>query len=80
MIPILLDAGADIEGIDTKGHSALVLAAYHGLEETAALLLDRGADPNCAAASASPLMGGRLQGTSSHRQAAARRRCGPKPA
>ncbi|WP_404479165.1 ankyrin repeat domain-containing protein [Novosphingobium sp. BL-52-GroH] len=62
MIPILLDAGADIEGFDTKGHSALVLATYHGLEETAALLLDRGADPNGATASGSPLMGVAFKG------------------
>jgi ankyrin repeat protein len=62
MIPVLLEAGADIEGVDAKGHTALVLATYHGFEKTAALLLDRGADPNGATASGSPLMGVAFKG------------------
>ncbi|MFT4054588.1 MAG: ankyrin repeat domain-containing protein [Novosphingobium sp.] len=62
MIPILLEAGADIEGVDAKGHTALVLATYHGFEDTAALLLDRGADPNGTTASGSPLMGVAFKG------------------
>lgn len=62
MIPVLLEAGADIEGVDAKGHTALVLATYHGFETTAALLLDRGAAPNGTTASGSPLMGVAFKG------------------
>jgi ankyrin repeat protein len=62
MIPVLLEAGADIEGVDAKGHTALVLATYHGFKETADLLLDRGADPDGTTASGSPLMGVAFKG------------------
>ncbi|AOR80312.1 hypothetical protein BES08_25775 (plasmid) [Novosphingobium resinovorum] len=62
VIPVLLEAVADIEGVGAKGHTALVLATYHGFEKTAALLLDRGADPNGATASGSPLMGVAFKG------------------
>ena len=36
----------EIDVKDSKGHSALMLAAYNGHQETVKLLLDRGADPN----------------------------------
>ncbi|EJL26231.1 ankyrin repeat-containing protein [Novosphingobium sp. AP12] len=62
MLPALLEAGADIEGVDAKGHTALILATYHGFEQSAALLLDRGADPNRTTASGSPLMGVAFKG------------------
>ena len=46
MIPALLQAGADIEGRDARGYSALVLASYNGRESTTALLLAEGALPD----------------------------------
>ena len=46
MIPALLRAGADIEGRDPRGYTALVLASYNGRESTTALLLDEGAAPD----------------------------------
>ncbi|WP_232493280.1 ankyrin repeat domain-containing protein [Novosphingobium kaempferiae] len=46
VIPALLQAGADIEGCDGRGHSPLVLASYHGHESTTALLLSFGARPD----------------------------------
>lgn len=62
MIPVLLGAGADIEAVDAKGHTALVLATYHGFEAAAALLLNAGANPNGTTASGSPLMGVAFKG------------------
>lgn len=62
MIPILLEAGADIEATDTKGHTPLVLASYHGFETTSALLLSHGASPNGITATGSPLMGVAFKG------------------
>ncbi|HUD95811.1 MAG TPA: ankyrin repeat domain-containing protein [Sphingobium sp.] len=46
VIPALLQAGADIEACDARGHSPLVLASYHGHESTTALLLRSGALPD----------------------------------
>lgn len=46
MVPALLQAGVDIESLDPKGHSALILASYHGHATTTALLLSRGAKPD----------------------------------
>lgn len=46
VIPALLQAGADIEACDARGHSPLVLASYHGHRSTTALLLDLGARPD----------------------------------
>ncbi|TYC90492.1 ankyrin repeat domain-containing protein [Novosphingobium sp. BW1] len=43
MISPLVEAGADIEMPDAKGHSPLVLASYHGHETTCRTLLDLGA-------------------------------------
>lgn len=62
LIPVLLEAGADIEAADAKGHTALVLATYNGFETTAELLLDHGADPNGTTTSGSPLMGVAFKG------------------
>ncbi|MEO8256889.1 MAG: ankyrin repeat domain-containing protein [Acidobacteriota bacterium] len=45
----LLDIGADVNERLTDGMSALVLALYNAHYELAALLLERGADPNAAA-------------------------------
>jgi ankyrin repeat protein len=62
MILILLAAGGDIEATDTKGHTPLVLASYHGFETTSELLLSNGANPNGTTASGSPLMGVAFKG------------------
>ena len=44
MIADLLRAGADIEGRDPQGYTALILASYNGQESTTALLLSLGAE------------------------------------
>lgn len=46
MIQALLQAGVDIESVDPKGHSALILASYHGHSGAAELLLSLGASPD----------------------------------
>ncbi|MFC3443996.1 hypothetical protein ACFOKF_22875 [Sphingobium rhizovicinum] len=46
MIAALLQAGGDIEAVDEKGHSSLILASYHGHETTTDLLLSLGAAPD----------------------------------
>lgn len=46
MVAALLQAGADIEAVDDRGHSALILASYHGHRTTTDLLLDLGAAPD----------------------------------
>jgi ankyrin repeat protein len=43
VIVALLQAGADVSAVDANGHSALILASYHGHEGATALLLQRGA-------------------------------------
>ncbi|WP_019832920.1 ankyrin repeat domain-containing protein [Sphingomonas sp. PR090111-T3T-6A] len=43
IIPDLLRAGADIEGRDARGYTALILASYKGQESTTGLLLSLGA-------------------------------------
>ncbi|MEI9984156.1 MAG: ankyrin repeat domain-containing protein [Aliidongia sp.] len=43
VLPALFQAGADIEGTDPKGYTALILASYNGQESTTALLLSYGA-------------------------------------
>lgn len=43
VIPALLQAGADLEGRDARGFTALVLASYNDQLSTTALLLDAGA-------------------------------------
>jgi uncharacterized protein len=43
VIPALVQAGADLEGTDPKGYTALILASYNGQESTTALLLSHGA-------------------------------------
>lgn len=42
MIAALLQAGADVRAVDPNGHSALILASYHGHEGATALLLQHG--------------------------------------
>jgi ankyrin repeat protein len=42
MIAALLQAGADVTAVDPNGHSALILASYHGHEAATALLLQHG--------------------------------------
>lgn len=46
MIPALLQAGAEIEGLDERGFSPLVLASYNNQASTSALLLELGALPD----------------------------------
>jgi ankyrin repeat protein len=43
MIPALVSAGVDLEAHDPKGHTALILASYHGSLETTQALLVAGA-------------------------------------
>jgi ankyrin repeat protein len=43
-----LNAGADVNALESDGTSALLWAAYHSSLELAQLLLDAGADPNVA--------------------------------
>lgn len=57
VIPVLLEAGADIEAADARGHTALVLATYNGFDATTELPLDHGGGPNGTTASGSPLTG-----------------------
>lgn len=57
MITLLIEAGADLEAHDIKGHTALVLATYNGHESTTGLLLELGAAPDGNTVSGSPLMG-----------------------
>lgn len=64
VIPALLRAGADIEGQDARGYTALVLASYNGQLSTTGLLLDEGAAPDGAsdAQGNSALMGVAFKG------------------
>lgn len=49
ILPALIQAGADIEGQDSRGHSPLVLASYYGHATATAMLLRLGARPDGAA-------------------------------
>jgi ankyrin repeat protein len=42
----LLDKGGDIEALTKDGMTPLLLAAQHGADNTATLLIERGSDPN----------------------------------
>jgi ankyrin repeat protein len=46
VIPELVRAGADLEGHDSRGYNALILASYNGQEEATRLLLSLGALPD----------------------------------
>lgn len=48
VIPALVQAGADVEALDAKGFTPLILASYNGRAATTALLLDLGADAGAA--------------------------------
>jgi len=41
-----LDHGLQVDVADPGGNTLLMLAAYHGQDETLGMLLERGADPN----------------------------------
>ena len=59
----LLAQGADLEARDSRGYSALMLAAYSGCEDAFAFLLSRGADPESPdAAGNTVLMGAAFKG------------------
>lgn len=64
MVPALIQAGADIAARDESGYSALILACYHGHEDTAAMLLELGApvDQPDAARGNTALMGAAFKG------------------
>lgn len=64
MVPALLQAGAQIEGEDARGHTPLVIASYNGQESTTALLLSLGALPDGSpdAPGSSALMGVAFKG------------------
>ena len=49
MVAALIQAGAQLEAEDERGHTALILASYHGHESNTALLLSLGARPDGAA-------------------------------
>lgn len=46
VIPALVQAGADIEGQDSRGYTPLILASYNGQEQATELLLNLGARPD----------------------------------
>lgn len=46
MIKLLLEHGADVNGADGDGFTALMCAAYKGSSELVNILIDHGADPN----------------------------------
>jgi ankyrin repeat protein len=52
---LLVDAGANVNDADAWGVSATVLAAHSGFADLVTFLLERGADPNAAAAGFSAL-------------------------
>ncbi|AYJ87443.1 ankyrin repeat domain-containing protein [Sphingomonas paeninsulae] len=43
MIDALVQAGGDIEGFNSQGHTPLILASYNGNASTTAILIDKGA-------------------------------------
>lgn len=46
VIPALLRAGVDVEVLNDRGHSPLIVASYNGQADTTALLLREGARPD----------------------------------
>ncbi|KAL3468640.1 ankyrin repeat-containing domain protein [Aspergillus heterothallicus] len=46
VVAMLLDAGAEIDGVDSENRTPLQLAAYNGHSDVISPLLSRGADPN----------------------------------
>jgi ankyrin repeat protein len=46
VIPALIQAGAAIEGQDSRGHTPLIIASYNGRHATTRLLLSLGAQPD----------------------------------
>jgi len=58
-----LDHGLPADVLDEGGNSLLMLAAYHGQEETVGMLLERGADPDIRnARDQSPVAGALFKG------------------
>jgi ankyrin repeat protein len=49
LVPVLVERGAHVDDVDTRGFTALLEAASNGHTETVGVLLDRGADINAAA-------------------------------
>lgn len=46
MLMQFLDAGMEVDAQDSRGYTALIVAAYNGVLPATGLLLERGADPN----------------------------------
>jgi uncharacterized protein len=59
---LLLDAGADVNDTAAAGTTALVMAVHRGFAPLAALLLERGADPDAAAGGHTALHSAVLRG------------------
>jgi ankyrin repeat protein len=58
-----LDHGLEVNVLDTDRNTLLMLAAYHGHEETVGMLLERGADPDIRnARDQSPIAGALFKG------------------
>lgn len=58
-----LDHGLQVDVADAGGNTLLMLAAYHGHEETVDMLLERGADPDIRnARDQSPVAGALFKG------------------
>ena len=62
VVGALIRAGVDLEAVNARGHSALVLATYNGRLSTAALLLGAGAAPDGTGAGDAPLIGVAFKG------------------
>jgi ankyrin repeat protein len=60
---LLLDAGADANDASPAGESALLIAVHSGHDDCAALLLQRGADPNASDAGYTALHAAVLRGS-----------------
>jgi uncharacterized protein len=61
-VQLLVAAGADVNDVAPEGTSALVVAAHSGHSAVGTFLLEKGADPNAAAAGYAPLHAAIMRG------------------